>query len=99
MTCKGICERPEYHAPKPTGMGRYASGQKRCQICETFIKVEGLCCPCCGYRLRSNPRAVRYKRKLRVSKGKTSLEDNKPNRKQMEYVDGKLVLTEISQDV
>jgi hypothetical protein len=35
MTCKGICVR--YKAQKPVGTGRYASGQRRCQICEIFI--------------------------------------------------------------
>ncbi len=36
MTCKGICMR--HKAQKPVGTGRYVSGQKRCQICEIFIK-------------------------------------------------------------
>ena len=54
MTCKGICVR--YKAQKPVGTGRYASGQRRCQICEIFIKWEGLWCPCCGYMLRTHPR-------------------------------------------
>jgi hypothetical protein len=52
MTCKGICIR--HKAQKPVGFGRYANGQKRCQICEIFIKWDGLWCPCCGYRLRTN---------------------------------------------
>ena len=64
MTCKGICTR--YKAQKPVGTGRYASGQKRCQICEIFIKWEGLWCPCCGYRLRTKPRNLKYKAKLRA---------------------------------
>ena len=63
MTCKGICSR--YKAQKPVGTGRYASGQRRCQICEIFIKWEGLWCPCCGYRLRTKPRNLKYKAKLR----------------------------------
>ena len=46
--------------------GRYASGQRRCQICEIFIKWEGLWCPCCGYRLRTKPRNLKYKAKLRA---------------------------------
>ncbi len=62
MTCKGICVR--YKAQKPVGTGRYASGQRRCQICEIFIKWEGLWCPCCGYRLRTKPRNLKYKAKL-----------------------------------
>jgi len=63
MTCKGICER--YKSTKPVGIGRYASGQKRCQICELFIKYDGLWCPCCGYRLRTRPRNLKYKALLR----------------------------------
>ena len=64
MTCKGICVR--HKAQKPVGSGRYASGQKRCQICEIFIKWDGLWCPCCGYRLRTKPRNLKYKAKLRA---------------------------------
>lgn len=63
MTCKGICK--QYSAKKPVGIGRYASGQKRCQICEIFVNMEGLHCKCCGYRLRSKPRNLKYKFKLR----------------------------------
>ncbi|TLY10325.1 MAG: hypothetical protein E6K85_03785 [Thaumarchaeota archaeon] len=66
MTCKGICIR--HKAQKPVGSGRYASGQKRCQICEIFIKWDGLWCPCCGYRLRTKPRNLKYKAKLRERK-------------------------------
>jgi hypothetical protein len=64
MTCKGICIR--HRAQKPVGEGRYASGQRRCQICEIFIKWDGLWCPCCGYRLRTKPRNLKYKAKLRA---------------------------------
>jgi hypothetical protein len=66
MTCKGICLR--HKAQKPVGSGRYALGQKRCQICELFIKWDGLWCPCCGYRLRTKPRNLKYKAKLRSRK-------------------------------
>ena len=65
LVCKGICIR--HKAGKPMGTGRYATGQKRCQICEIFIKWEGQWCPCCGYRLRAKPRNLRYKIKLRQS--------------------------------
>ena len=63
MTCKGICIR--YRATKPAKGGRYANGQRRCQMCEEFLNWEGLWCPCCGYRLRSHPRNKIYKAKLR----------------------------------
>jgi len=81
MTCKGICVR--YKAQKPVGTGRYASGQRRCQICEIFIKWEGLWCPCCGYRLRTKPRNLKYKAKLRARVEADSIEaqavaDNQP---------------------
>ena len=66
MTCKSICVR--HKARKPVGYGRYAMGQKRCQICEIFIEWPGLWCPCCGYRLRSKPRNLKFKAKLRARK-------------------------------
>ena len=64
MTCNNICSK--YKASKPVGIGRYASGQRRCQVCQIFIKWEGLWCPCCGYRLRTKPRNLKYKAKLRA---------------------------------
>jgi len=54
MTCKGICIR--HKAPRPAIGNRYSTGQKRCQVCEIFLKWDGLWCPCCGYRLRTKPR-------------------------------------------
>lgn len=66
MTCKGICTR--YKAHKPVGIGRYASGQARCQICEIFMHTSGLKCPCCNYKLRRNPRNIKYKTALYVAK-------------------------------
>lgn len=81
MTCKGICDR--YRATKPVGMGRYAAGQKRCQICDIFIQWMGLWCPCCGYRLRVKPRNARYKMifKARTSKqgSSTTISNNDAN--------------------
>ena len=65
MTCKGVCIR--YKAKKPVGVGRYAVGQKRCQICEMYMYVDSLWCPCCGYRLRTKPRNLKYKNLLRES--------------------------------
>jgi len=62
MTCNGVCGK--YQAKKPASGGRYANGQKRCQVCEIFIGWEGLWCPCCNYRLRTKPRNKEYKAKL-----------------------------------
>ncbi len=64
MTCRDICDR--YKAEKPTFGGRYVTSQRRCQICEKFITWEGLWCPCCSYRLRTKPRNIKYKAKLRA---------------------------------
>ena len=66
MVCKGICIR--HKAMKPVATGRYSIGQKRCQVCEIFLKWDGLWCPCCGYRLRTNPRNSKFKAELRASK-------------------------------
>lgn len=63
MVCKGFCK--SYKVPKKGGTSWYGNGQKRCQVCEIFIKVDGLFCPCCGYRLRTKPRNKVYKAKLR----------------------------------
>jgi hypothetical protein len=53
MTCKGICIRHK------AALNLYANGQKRCQICQLFIKWNGLSCPCCGCRLRTRPRKLK----------------------------------------
>jgi predicted amidophosphoribosyltransferase len=66
MVCKGICIR--HKAMKPVATGRYSIGQKRCQVCEIFLKWDGLWCPCCGYRLRTNPRNSKFKAELRARK-------------------------------
>lgn len=92
MTCKGICVR--YKAQKPVGTGRYASGQRRCQICEIFIKWEGLWCPCCGYRLRTKPRNLKYKAKLRARVEADSIEakavaDNRSDEIEIEAIPAK----------
>ena len=63
MTCKGICIR--HKANRPARLGRYSAGQKRCQVCELFINWHGLWLPCCGYSLRTNPRTIKLKDKLR----------------------------------
>ena len=74
--CKKICL--QYAAKKPTNSGRYDAGQKRCQICEIYITIEGtkdeigLFCKCCNYRVRGKPRNRKYKEILRNSQNSTS---------------------------
>ncbi len=67
MTCKGICIKHRAQKPPPA-ISRYATGQKRCQVCELFIKWEGIFCPCCGCRLRTRPRNLKYKANLKAGK-------------------------------
>jgi len=57
--CTGKCK--QYKALKPRQIGRYASGQKRCNFCEIFVKFDGLKCPCCNKQLRSLPRSRKDK--------------------------------------
>ena len=70
--CKGTCQQLlecrydlDKEVRKYIRYG-YLNGYKRCSICEIFIKWDGLWCPCCGYRLRTKPRNLKYKAKLRA---------------------------------
>jgi len=65
MSCKGICDR--YKVGKPFGInGRYELGQKRCSICDIFIKWDGKHCPCCNYTLRTKPKGAQTRQRLMI---------------------------------
>jgi hypothetical protein len=67
MVCKGMCIK--YKAGKTYGQNnRYEVGQKRCTVCELFIKWSGKHCPCCGYMLRINPRGTLARRQMLIVK-------------------------------
>lgn len=66
LTCKGIYIRHKAPRPHVSNGNRYSTGQKRCQICEIFLKWDGLWCPCCNYRLRMKPRNLKSEMKLRA---------------------------------
>ena len=67
MTCKGICIR--HRAQRPASyFGRYATGQKRCQVCSIFMKWDGAWCPCCGCRVRTKPRNSKFKQKSKITR-------------------------------
>lgn len=68
MSCKGICSR--FKAKWGAHQFRYAGGQKRCNVCELFVKWEGHWCPCCGMSLRTRPRSRKYKGKFFVKNQK-----------------------------
>lgn len=80
-TCMEICK--QYKVKKPTGKGRYESGQARCQTCDIWIDHNGCIlknrlpatnhsvgwiCKCCNIRVRQKPRNLIYKEKLRNKK-------------------------------
>ena len=77
MVCKGVCIR--HKASGPISYGRYATGQKRCQICEIFIKWDGIFCPCCGCRLRIGPTQYKHKAKLNELKRTTDIKAQNKN--------------------
>ena len=60
--CISTCQKYKARKP-PLGIGRYAVGQKRCQVCEVFIRWDGLKCPCCKGSLRRIPRSRKGKEK------------------------------------
>jgi len=70
--CKGVCDR--YKAKKPVGKGRYQAGQVRCQVCEIFMYSKGLTCPCCGYKIRTKPRNLKYKDQLKEHEANGNVE-------------------------
>jgi len=62
--CKGVCQRYKPEKRKK-GRLRYLVGNKRCNVCEAWIKWDGRRCPCCSNVLRITPRMTKYRRKLR----------------------------------
>jgi rRNA maturation endonuclease Nob1 len=59
--CNAICKK--YVAKLPETGGRYANGQKRCNVCDEYIFWDGNFCPCCGSRLRLRARNGVYREK------------------------------------
>ena len=70
MSCKGICNRHKsFSLPSKF---RYLNGQKRCQMCQIFIKWQGFWCPCCGFKLRGKPRNSKDKNRFKTMSQTTS---------------------------
>ena len=67
--CNGVCSR--YKITKPLKGGRYTAGQKRCKTCEIFINWDGIRCPCCKYKLRTNARYSKSKTNLEMKRSKS----------------------------
>ena len=84
MSCKGICTR--HRAQRTSGFfGRYATGQKRCQICAIFMRWDGLWCPCCGCRVRTKPRNSKFKQKLKTVRNKHNKNKNREKQPLLVY--------------
>ncbi|HII36810.1 MAG TPA: hypothetical protein HA319_07465 [Nitrosopumilaceae archaeon] len=62
MICREICVK--YKAYRTLRGSRYTTGQKRCNLCNIFLKWDGLFCPCCNYKLRQRPRNRKFKEKF-----------------------------------
>jgi len=61
--CKGVCKK--FKAKKPSvDKSRYELGQKRCNACAVFLNYNDAQCPCCGCKLRTNPRSTKLRRLL-----------------------------------
>jgi hypothetical protein len=72
MPCVGVCDKlKSTNVNKVStrgGKGRYDQGQRWCTVCDVFILVVSKTtnsCPCCGSKLRSRPRSMRFKNKFR----------------------------------
>ena len=65
--CKGICKK--FKAKRPSvNKSRYKLGQKRCNACAIFLNYNDARCPCCGCKLRTNPRSTKLRRSLLIQK-------------------------------
>lgn len=62
--CRKICKNFK-------GKGKFKKGNKRCIICEIYLKLDGFFCPCCGHRLQSRPK---NKNRKEVHDKKTGLD-------------------------
>jgi hypothetical protein len=47
------CRICHHHKAQERSGGKYANGQKRCQVCQIYMKCDGLRCPCCKSKLRT----------------------------------------------
>ena len=72
LSCIGICNTLRssngHKVSTRDGKGRYDQDQRWCGVCEFFIHMVAKTsnsCPCCGSKLRSRPRSMKFKKKFR----------------------------------
>ena len=63
QSCKGTCSKYKRNISPYLG-SMYLTGHVRCTICQTFLKWEGLYCPCCGARVSKKPKNMKAYNKL-----------------------------------
>ena len=71
MVCKGTCEKYKVVRPCYTlgsKVGHYIVGNKRCSVCDIFLRWDGIKCPCCHTLLRVSSRNPRHKSNCRKTK-------------------------------
>lgn len=59
--CKGLCNREEC-AMIIVGKAIYREGVKRCRLCEKYMKLDSIRCPCCNSQMKAKSR--RYHAKI-----------------------------------
>ncbi|WP_100183330.1 hypothetical protein [Candidatus Nitrosotenuis aquarius] len=66
LVCRGYCKTKYKEC-----LGEFSlkyNGQKRCGICDVYLKTQEIKCPCCKSVLHVRPRHSRAKRKYYESK-------------------------------
>ncbi|MDC8437716.1 MAG: hypothetical protein LV468_01800 [Candidatus Nitrosotenuis sp.] len=68
LKCKGIC-KTKYRESLGQVSLRYTGGQKRCGVCDVYLKWDDSKCPCCNSILHVRPRHSRAKGKYYENEG------------------------------
>ena len=53
--CKGLCDREEC-AVITVGKDIYREGVKRCRLCEKYMRLDSIRCPCCSSQMKAKSR-------------------------------------------
>ena len=56
MACRKKCDQYKFKKKKTRTSDIYTNGGRWCSICEKFLSISGLFCPCCGQQVRKKPR-------------------------------------------
>ena len=58
--CKGLCDREE-SAIIVVGKEIYREGVKRCRLCDKYMRLDSIRCPCCNSQMKSKSRRYQAK--------------------------------------